>query len=224
MFIVWSNGKKEKLGIRSQYSITNKYFHPRKVIADKYLNQTDQSKLENCVCYKKGGKVIRKKEVDVVFFCHNDFTDVYIYCVPRWVTIVKYGAQHFSKKDDPQSGNGEDKAISNGEEEREVRHEVLCARDVIEDIALVREMGFIVEDDKDLAPKNVPDPGGTDTGGTGQIWGWSGADQQATFGASNYRPKVTGLTGSALECIMITSMFLLFPSEIPRTCHNKRDK
>ena len=86
-------------------------------------------------------------------FCHDDFADVEIYCVPRWVTIVKDGvAEHFFKKDNTQSGNRGNKAVGKRQEEREVPREVLCVRDVTEDIVLVMAMGFMV-DDNDPAPE-----------------------------------------------------------------------
>lgn len=71
-------------------------------------------------------------------------------------------------------------------------------------------MGFMVEDDNDPAPKNVPQEG--DALPNNQTWGWDGADHCAVFGADNNKPKIGGLLGQVLEFVTTIAMFLiLFP-------------
>ena len=110
------------------------------------------------------------------------------------------------------NSNGGDKVTGDGVEgEKEVPREGLCVHGTKEDIALARAMGFIVEDNNNPVPGNLPAPG-EDIGEEGQTWGWSGADHRVIFGASNCRPKLPGLGGS-IKFIISTGLFLLF---VPR--------
>ena len=66
-----------------------------------------------------------------------------------------------------------------GEEQRqEIPQEVQHARNVREDIALVQAMGFMVDDDNNPAPENIPENGGKAHKNTNnnQTWGWNGSD------------------------------------------------
>ena len=205
--------KKKKLGVGAKCNIANKYLHPGKTIADRYPNQTAQSRLDNAVCYKMGLMKIRKKEVEVAFFRHGDFENVQIYCVPRWARIVEEGsAIDFFDKDDRDGDDDVEVNVNNVEPIVEVPNEVSRAQNCGEDIAMVRAMGFMVEDDNDPAPENIPEPGGSVTDGVTQTWGWSGADQRSLFGATDHQPKMKTVRGILLETITYPAMFLLlFP-------------
>ena len=68
---------------------------------------------------------------------------------------------------------------------------IFNAQNRAEDIALVRAMGFEVDDDNEPAPENIPvaDAPLFRLGGglhEGQEWGWDGIDQRATLGGAMY--------------------------------------
>ena len=181
--------RKKKLGIGAKCSIKNKYLHPKKLVADQYPNQTAQSELEDCVCIKKGVTAIRRKEVDVVYFRHDDFPNKELYCVPRWVRVTEEGAAAHFFDGDGDIGNQGEGGDANAQEEEapeEIPHEVLNAGNHAEDIALVQAMGFMVDNDNEPAPENVPQQGGNNANEEEQTWGWTGADQRKLFGAQDH--------------------------------------
>ena len=64
------------------------------------------------------------------------------------------------------------------------------AQNQAEDIALVRNMGFEVNNDKEPAPENVPAGNAPPVNGgallEGQEWGWDGIDRRAMLQGSMY--------------------------------------
>ncbi len=59
---------------------------------------------------------------------------------------------------------------------KEIADFVFNAQNQAEDIALVQDMGFMVDDDNEPAPKNVPADGAPVNGEAlleGQNWGWT---------------------------------------------------
>ena len=67
---------------------------------------------------------------------------------------------------------------------------VFNAQNRAEDIALVRDMGFEVDDDNEPAPENVPAVDAPPVNGgsllEGQKWGWDGIDRRAMLQGSMY--------------------------------------
>jgi hypothetical protein len=72
----------------------------------------------------------------------------------------------------------------------EIADFVFNAQNRAEDIALIRDMGFMVEYDNKPSPKNVPAGGAPPVNGEalieGQKWGWDGIDCQAILQGSMY--------------------------------------
>ena len=95
-------------------------------------------------------------------------------------------------------------------EETPIPVEVARAGNVAEDISLVCALGFMVEDDNDPAPENIPQAALPNDLYDGQSWGWGGVDQQALFGAQNNRPKLNRMSRLVLELLTTTTMFLIF--------------
>ena len=198
-------------------------------MTDKYPNHTTRSLLENLVSFKKGHQKIGHKDADVMFLRHDEFPNKELYCVPQWTKVVEEDvAKHFFDNT-PSTNNQGDGGQNQGEEEgKPVPDEVTRAGNVVEDIALVCVMGFMVEDNNDPVPENVPQEAEAPTPTAfydDQTWGWGSADQQSLFGAQNHWPKLNGLSGLALELVTATTMFLLFfLSNLLRECYFGRDK
>ena len=212
---------KKKLGVGAKCTILMKFLHPSKVIADKYPNQTAHSVMENCLCVGRDQKKIRNQEKDVVIFCHDDLPNKVIYCVPKWPKVNEEGAaEHFFEETMPTPNIPDDGNTLQEEQQQEIPQEVQHARNVWEDIALVRAMGFMVDDDNNPAPENIPviaENVQLDVNNN-QTWGWNGANQRALFGAENNQPKFSGLDSTFWEVVSFTRVFLLL---FPRTLVEK---
>ena len=82
------------------------------------------------------------------------------------------------------------------EQGEEITEFVFNAQNRSEDIALIRNMGFKVDDENNPAPENIPTantprPNGDDLY-EGQDWGWDGIDHRAMMQGSLYNnPKFT---------------------------------
>ena len=94
---------------------------------------------------------------------------------------------------------------------QEIPQEVQHAGNVREDIALVQAMRFMVDDDNNPAPENIPENGGKAHNNTNnnQTLRWKGADQRAIFGAENSKPKFPGLDTTFWEVVSFTRVFQL---------------
>ncbi len=78
--------------------------------------------------------------------------------------------------------------VAPNEQNEPIADFVFNAQNWAEDIALVLEMGFKVDDDREPAPENIPTNNEPSAAGLreGQEWGWDGIDQRATLGGAMY--------------------------------------
>ena len=163
-----------------------------------------QDVLENCLCSGRGRKRIRNVEKEVLFFRHDDLPGEEIYCVPKFAKVIEEGSPD----------NAEDPNQIEEEQPREIPQEVQQAGNVSKYISLVCANGFMVDDDNDAAPENVPDLNPTEGQNNihEQTWGWNGNDHRRIFGAQNNRPHFQGMANTFLGTMSYCGMFLiLFP-------------
>ena len=118
-------------------------------------------------------------------FCYDDFPEKELYCVERWIAVDEEGEE--SAFFDSNNENQIQDTVNTEEEEIEVADEARIRGSVsnlAEEISLVENMGFDVDDDNRPAPENVPTAVTTaselNEDGTfvGQAWGWSGMCQR----------------------------------------------
>jgi hypothetical protein len=86
-----------------------------------------------------------------------------------------------------------------------------------EDIAEVHVLGFIVNNDNEPAPKNIPAP--TENNKTaatdGLAWGWAGIDHRKQANGQATKARITCLSGIALEgATLLTMLFLFLPQKL----------
>ena len=74
---------------------------------------------------------------------------------------------------------------------------------------MVRAQGLQVDEDNDLAPKNVPTSDEVIVTPE-QEWGWNGICHRKSTAAQNHRPSIIGVHGLTLEVITLTKMSLIF--------------
>ncbi len=80
--------------------------------------------------------------------------------------------------------------VAINEDDEEIADFVFNAQNRAEDIALVRDMGFMVDDNNKPAPENISADGAPPVNGEalfeGQKWGWDGINRQAILQGSIY--------------------------------------
>ena len=81
---------------------------------------------------------------------------------------------------------------------------------------MVRAMGFDVDDDKDPAPENIPEPNAPETEVIdddgcveNQSWGWEGFCNRKRDGETKENAKVVGVSVIALLGVSLMEIFLL---------------
>ena len=208
--------RKKCVGVGANCSVLLKYMHPAKTISDKYPNTTARQRIENLVALRQETKIVKRKQQRVIVFRHDDFLEVEIYCVRRWVKVMVEGApEHFFEGEDNNGNNtgGPEEGNAGAEEQlNEIDGHIFNASNCAEDIAMVRNQGLDVDCDNEPAPENLPEVGDAINlqNPPVQQWGWDGQCNRAVTAAQNHRPSIIGIHGVMLEVISYVSMFLIF--------------
>eukprot|EP00957_Ditylum_brightwellii_P128221 9779406-Ditylum_brightwellii.AAC.1 len=99
--------------------------------------------------------MVNKREQVCIMFHHRSFPNKEVYAVEQCVKVLKEGAaEHFFG--DEGGGAIQQQGEERGEEE--IPAQVFNAGSHSEDIAMVRNMGIMVDDDNKPAPENIPTP------------------------------------------------------------------
>ena len=112
-----------------------------------------------------------------------------LHAAERWIKVVEQGPpdqlwEHAAPAEAPAA------AVYIDEQGEDIANFFFNAHNQAEDIALVRDMGFEVDDDNEPAPENVPAVDAPFVNGgslmEGQEWGWDGIDRHAMLQGSMY--------------------------------------
>ena len=164
--------RKLRLGIGAKCSVITRYLHPAKTISDKYLNFGHRDQTSNLVCLRKEEKVVNRRTQTVAVFKHADFTDTEIHAVVRWVTVDEEGlATDVFITENPEGAIRPSERNEGHEataDEATIPDHVYNSTGSAEDIALIRALGFTVDDDNDPAPENDPNWEGVTTAPVGE--------------------------------------------------------
>jgi hypothetical protein len=86
---------------------------------------------------------------------------------------------HYFGSNDTNEDEEKDEGASDEVVQIQIPTEVLHAGNRAEDIAQVRALGFVVDDDNEPAPENIPTPQENNNNAAtddGRPWGWAGID------------------------------------------------
>ena len=102
--------KKKSIGVGANVKVLLRFIHPSAEIRAKYTNPSKGERLCDCLVIKKGKKVVNRKEQDVIFFCHDDFPNIDLYAVNRYISIVEEGwsTDYFNGEDTDEAVEGEE--------------------------------------------------------------------------------------------------------------------
>jgi len=242
-----------RAGYGAECSVLIKYLHPSRLIQDKIINRREIDRLEGLVAQTKEIRKVNHRDQIVVVFKHDElFPGDEIYCVARFCKVLKEGdaSGYF---DDGNAAPPQNEPVNpstptdyNSLEDRE-EHAARTndgidlpstlpasgGRATSEDVAMMRGMGFEVDDDNDPLPENIPTSAPTETPTRrndnnnnvtppatppahdnddddelfeGQSWGWSGVCERRSTG-SGTKFKAT-LLGASLWTIFHGMTFM----------------
>ena len=211
-------------GTGAECSVLLKYLHPSKRISEVFPNRTANERLDGLVAIKKDGRKVNKKMQQCIIFRHDRFPNEELHCVTRFCKVLKEGAveDYFEvqvpvaavePQDDPAQVPDalevqQDARMASSNEETNLER----LRGTAEDISMVLDMGFDVDDDNMPAPENVPegDDDTTDDLFEGQSWGWDGFCDRKRNNFANNKPFIQNISSIVLDNATYTMMFLLF--------------
>ena len=174
-----------------------KYLRPSKAVADAIVNPVAGQRVDDLIAVKREMTTRRGKEFFSIFYRSESIPGVLLSSAERWATVLEQGPGHLLWDADaapPLPGRANLNTAN--EQGEEIAEFVFNAQNRAEDIALVRNMGFEVDDDNEPAPENVPAANAPRPNGAtlyeGQEWGWDGIDRRAMMQGSLYNdPKFT---------------------------------
>jgi len=176
------------LGEGARCSVLLKFLRPSKVVAEAIVNPVKDQRLDDLIAVSRevttrGGKTF------VSIFYRSDTIPGLLHSAERWATVLEQPTGEIWGGE-PEATTAAAPAAQN-EQNEPIADFVFNAQNRTEDIALVRAMGFEVDDDNEPAPENVPaDDAPLFRLGEGlfegQEWGWDGIDQRATLGGAMY--------------------------------------
>ena len=174
-----SQSKTAQHGIGAVASVCKRFLHPSKTVSEKYPNMRPDERLEGCLELRKEVKKVMRREQMCIILRHDDFPNIELHAVERWVKVTKPAASTFDT-DTPIVG--EQATATEGPTTTST-----LPGDTINDAHQFLREGFSVDDDTRPNEENI----GATTTTVGQVtyqpWGWDGIDphKQANNQRSN---------------------------------------
>jgi hypothetical protein len=158
-------------------------------------------------------KKVTRKLLTRFVYRHQDFEGKDLNALQRWSKVESEGSdtRFFGA-----TNNLVEDEVTETEDEPDIRLEIptfVCnAGNHAEDIAKVCALGFVVDDDNEPAPENVPTPDNDNLEATdaGLQWGWGRIAHRKQANGQATRAHINCLSGIALQGAMLLTMLLLF--------------
>ena len=159
--------KKKTLGAGAKCSALIKYLHPSDLVKQTLVNARHNQRLNNLLAIRVEEKKVNRRDQSCVVYRHDQFDGRELHSVVRFCRVEEEGHpdHFFYRNDDENKEDGDDK--EKGDRNNEISEDEIPAVPLpeavrhmgnsAEDIALVRAMGLMVDDDNEPAPENVPD-------------------------------------------------------------------
>ncbi len=185
-----------------------KFLLPSKVVAEAFINPMKDQQLDDLITVSHEVRTQEGKTFVSIFY-QSETVPGLLHFAKRWAMVLEQGTSKI--------WGGEPEAmmaaapVTLNKQDEPIADFVFNAQNWAEDIALVRAMGFEVNNDNKSAPKNIPQPdqplfclgGGLHEG---QEWEWDGIDQRATLGGAMYNgPSFVFTKGRSGDGTRLTS-------------------
>ena len=151
------NSKGKRLGLGATCAPLLRYLHPSDKLAEKFPNVVPGQRLEDCVVQRRGMASRKGKDFNAIFFSSPTLPDVELWCATRYALVRTEGrpSQFFDVRAAAGAPPG---ALPPNTADPE--DDTFEARNRAEDIALIENQGFDVDDDNRPADENVPTENG----------------------------------------------------------------
>jgi hypothetical protein len=183
------------------------------MVADKFPNLAHGWHLPDLICLREEEKITTRKLQTCFVYRHQDFEEKELHAIQQWSKVKSEGSdtQLFGP-----TANLVEGEVTETEDEPEIRLEIPTfvrnAGNRAEDIAEVCVLGFVVDNNNEPAPENIPAPDNNNLEATdaGLQWGWGGINHRKQANGQATRARINCLSGIALQGAMLLTMLLLF--------------
>jgi hypothetical protein len=199
------------IGKGAPCSVKIRYFRPSQVVAEVFVNTDKDHTLEDLIAVEQKVILRKGKQIKPYFFWSPSLPGL-VSCAEKWATVLEQGEQCLIW-DVLGSAPSVLTPPATNEVSEEIANFVFQAQNRAEDIALVRAMGFEVDDDNEPTPENR-------LGGglyNGQEWGWDGIDQRAGLLGGMYHQPTFANSWSPQGKSFIDIFLHLFPVQFVKT-------
>lgn len=204
-------------GIGAECSAMIKFLHPSKRISEAMTNCPPTYRLVGLLAIKKETRKVNHRDQSCIVFRHDKFPNEELYCAARFCRVLKEGNEKdFFSLDDRAVAVVDETvpAVTQVEVPREELppgHEHF--RGTAEDIAIMKDLGFDVDDDNQPAPENIPTLQEREVPNElygDQSWGWDGFCERRTNLFCNNNPSMKAVPEHLLHNMSYMMMFLVF--------------
>ena len=183
------------LGEGARCSCLVKFIRPSKDVAAALVNPKPGRRIDDLIAVSRDVTTRGGKRFVSIFFRSSTIPGL-LHAAERWVKVEEQGPTDLLWENAATTEAPAAAAVYIDERGEDIADFVFNAQNRAEDIALVRNLGFEVDDDNEPAPENVPEAGAPPVNGgallEGQEWGWDGIDRRAMLQGSMYNgPRFT---------------------------------
>jgi hypothetical protein len=176
------------LGKGARCSCLLKFIRLLKDVATALVNPKPGRRINDLIALSRDVTTRGGKRFVSIFFWSSTIPGL-LHAAERWVKVEEQGP--FDQLwEDAAPAKAPATTVAIDEDGKEIVDFVFNAQNWAEDIALIWDMGFMVDDNNEPAPKNVPAGGTPPVNGEalleGQKWGWDSIDRQAILEGSMY--------------------------------------
>ena len=147
---------KKRIGVGAQCSVLIKRLHPQNLISEYHPNYSANERLHDVVVVRQSSVTSRDNQFIAIFVTHPSFqgSDV-IHVAKRFCVVKQEGnPDEFFDGDHAQDEVAMD---NDGNFIPEIDPQVFLSSNWAEDIALVHNQGYDVDNNNEPVPKNIPD-------------------------------------------------------------------
>ncbi len=191
---------KKRAGVGATCSAPIRFVRPKRLIDAKFPTIAPQQRLTDLLALRKETRRLNGRDQLCVVYRHDSFPNEELLTHSRYCKVETEGPT------DHLFGNDAAPEAAAEEVGEEVPEEVLHAHS--EDVNLIRNAGFDVDDDNEPAPENIPVEG--ETVDLQQTWGWSGICNRKATGVANHPPRLNGKSDVESKSMTFLSLFLWF--------------
>ena len=214
----------KKKGVGAKASILLSALHPQAIVDVKHPrgSRKNNERLLDCLMMEQIERKIKGVTKPCILVKHEDYGDDLLYCAERYAVCTSEGPEddyfpeQAPKPADLPIWNGDD---DDNNDEDETNDDIIYnSRNNAEDIAQVRDAGFLVDDDNDPAPENIPAPDVVEEAPKenglplDQEWGWDNTCNRQKKGHHHSDAKINDHSKQDLIDLGFLEVFwLMFP-------------